>query len=100
MTYPHFLAPLDLGFTTLKNRTLMGSIHTGLEEAKNGYQKMAAYYGARAKGGVGLIVTGGISPNFAGRGSPYTAQLTFPWQVSKHRIVTDAVHKEDGKIVL
>ena len=69
--YPHLLSPLDLGFTTLKNRTLMGSMHTGLEESRDGYSKMAAYYAERARGGVGLIVTGGISPNFAGRVSPF-----------------------------
>jgi len=62
-TYPKLLAPLDLGFTTLKNRVLMGSMHTGLEEAADGYERMAAYFGERAKGGVGLIVTGGIGPN-------------------------------------
>ena len=64
--YPKLFEPLDLGFTTIKNRTLMGSMHTGLEELKNGYSKIAAYYAERAKGGAGLIVTGGISPNTAG----------------------------------
>ncbi len=67
--YPHLLAPLDLGFTTLRNRTLMGSMHTGLEEEKNGFERMAAFYAERARGGVGLIVTGGFSPNLAGRSS-------------------------------
>ncbi len=90
--YPHLLAPLDLGFTTLKNRVLMGSMHTGLEEAPDGYARMAAYYAERARGGVGLIVTGGIAPNFAGRVEPRAAQLSFPWQVAKHRPITDAVH--------
>ena len=69
--YPNLLSPLDLGFTKLKNRVIMGSMHTGLEEEKNGYERMAAYYEARAKGGVGLIVTGGISPNIAGWVGPF-----------------------------
>ena len=68
--YPHLLAPLDLGFTTLRNRTLMGSMHTGLEESPNGFEKMAAFFAERAKGGAGLIVTGGFAPNLAGRGAP------------------------------
>jgi 2,4-dienoyl-CoA reductase (NADPH2) len=98
--YPHLLAPLDLGFTTLANRVLMGSMHTGLEEAPDGYERMATYYAERAKGGVGLIVTGGIAPNFSGRVEPRGSQLSFPWQVSKHRIVTDAVPAAGGKIAL
>jgi 2,4-dienoyl-CoA reductase (NADPH2) len=98
--YPHLLAPLPLGFTTLKNRVLMGSMHTGLEEAPDGFNKLAAYYAARAKGGVGLIVTGGIAPNFAGRVEPRASQLSFPWQVAKHRIITDAVHAAGGKIAM
>jgi 2,4-dienoyl-CoA reductase (EC 1.3.1.34) len=98
--YPHLLAPLDLGFTTLRNRTLMGSMHTGLEEEPNGFEKMAAFFAERAKGGAGLIVTGGFAPNLAGRGSPKASQLSFPWQVGKHRIVTDAVHGAGGKICL
>ena len=69
-TYPHMLAPLDLGFTTLKNRVLMGSMHTGLEEVADGHERMAAYFGERAKGGVGLIVTGGIGPNSEGGTHP------------------------------
>jgi 2,4-dienoyl-CoA reductase (NADPH2) len=100
MNYPHLLAPLDLGFTTLKNRVLMGSMHTGLEEVKDGYQKMAAFYGERAKGGVGLIVTGGFSPNFRGRLSPFASQLSRSSQVKKHQIITDRVHAEGGKICL
>ena len=98
--YPHLLAPLDLGFTTLRNRTLMGSMHTGLEESPDGFEKMAAFFAERAKGGAGLIVTGGFAPNLAGRGSPKASQLSFPWQVGKHRIVTDAVHAAGGKICL
>ena len=98
--YPHLLAPLPLGFTTLKNRVLMGSMHTGLEEAPDGFNKLAAYYAARARGGVGLIVTGGIAPNFAGRVEPRASQLSFPWQVAKHRVITDAVHAAGGKIAM
>ena len=99
-SYPHLLAPLNLGFTTLANRVLMGSMHTGLEESPDGFSKLAAFYAARAKGGVGLIVTGGIAPNFAGRLEPRALQLSFPWQLSKHRIVTDAVHASGSKIAL
>ena len=98
--YPHLLAPLDLGFTSLKNRVLMGSMHTGLEEATNGFARLAAFYAERARGGVGLIVTGGFSPNLSGRAYPHAAQLSFPWQVGKHRLITDAVHAEGGKIAL
>jgi 2,4-dienoyl-CoA reductase (NADPH2) len=98
--FPHLLAPLDLGFTTLANRVLMGSMHTGLEEAPDGYERMAAFYAERAKGGVGLIVTGGIAPNFSGRIEPKGAQLSFPWQVARHRIITRAVHAAGGKIAL
>ncbi|MGH8800075.1 MAG: FAD-dependent oxidoreductase [Casimicrobiaceae bacterium] len=98
--YPHLLAPLPLGFTTLKNRVLMGSMHTGLEEAPNGFVKLAAFYAARARGGVGLIVTGGIAPNFSGRIDPRATQLSFGWQVAKHRAVTDAVHAAGGKIAM
>ncbi|HMA32766.1 MAG TPA: NADPH-dependent 2,4-dienoyl-CoA reductase [Casimicrobiaceae bacterium] len=98
--YPHLLAPLDLGFTTLPNRVLMGSMHTGLEEAPNGFERMAAFYAARARGGVGLIVTGGIAPNVAGRVEPRAAQLSFAWQVAKHRRITDAVHAAGGRIAL
>jgi len=98
--YPNLLAPLDLGFTTLRNRTLMGSMHTGLEEEKNGFERMAAFYGERARGGVGLIVTGGFAPNLAGRVYHFGSQLSFSWQVGKHRLITNAVHAEGGKIAL
>ena len=98
--YPHLLAPLDLGFTTLKNRVLMGSMHTGLEEAPDGFTRLATFYAERARGGAGLIVTGGFSPNLSGRIHPYSAQLSFSWQVGKHRQITDAVHDEGGKIAL
>ena len=98
--YPHLLAPLDLGFTTLPNRVLMGSMHTGLEESHDGFAKLAAFYAARARGGVALIVTGGIAPNFAGRVEPRASQLSFGWQVPKHRQVTDAVHEAGGRIAM
>ncbi|PKQ73013.1 NADPH-dependent 2,4-dienoyl-CoA reductase [Aeromonas sobria] len=98
--YPTLLTPLDLGFTQLRNRVLMGSMHTGLEEEKGGFDKLAAFYAERARGGVGLIVTGGIAPNLRGRLVPHGSQLSFPWQVSKHKKVTSAVHQEGGKIAL
>jgi 2,4-dienoyl-CoA reductase (NADPH2) len=98
--YPHLMAPLDLGFVTLRNRVLMGSMHTGLEEADDGFARMAAFYAARARGGVSLMVTGGIAPNFAGRLEPRASQLSFPWQVARHRRITDAVHGEGGRIAL
>ncbi len=98
--YPHLLAPLDLGFTTLANRTLMGSMHTGLEEEKNGFDKLAAFYEARAKGGVGMIVTGGISPNMRGRLTPFGCELSKSWHVKKHKKITTAVHKYQSKICI
>ncbi len=98
--YPNLLKPLDLGFTQLKNRVLMGSMHTGLEEEKGGFEKMAEYFAARARGGVGLMVTGGISPNFRGRLAPHSSQLSSRRQVKKHKIITEAVHQADGKICL
>ena len=98
--FPHLLQPLDLGFTTIKNRTLMGSMHTGLEEAKNGFERMAAYFSERARGQVGLIVTGGVAPNRQGWVAPFSGKLTTHREAKKHRIVTEAVHKEDGKICL
>lgn len=98
--YPKLFEPLNLGFTTLKNRVLMGSMHTGLEEEKNGFEKLAAYYGERAKGGVGLIVTGGIAPNIAGWVSPFASRLTNRRTAKKHKQITEAVHRHDGKICL
>src|SRR5438874_7708321 len=95
--YPHLLAPLNLGFTTLANRVLMGSMHTGLEEAPNGFEKLAAFYAARARGGVGLIVTGGIAPNFVGRLEPRASQLSSRSQAARHEVVTGAVHAEGGR---
>jgi 2,4-dienoyl-CoA reductase (NADPH2) len=98
--FPHLLAPLDLGFTQLANRTLMGSMHTGLEEEKGGFAKLAAFYEERAKGGVGLIVTGGVSPNKRGRVAPFGSELSHFWHVNKHKQVTEAVHKYPTKICL
>ena len=98
--YPHMLAPLDLGFTTLKNRVLMGSMHTGLEEVADGHERMAAYFGERAKGGVGLIVTGGIGPNTEGGTHFNTKKLVDEGDIAGHKQVTDEVHKYDGKICL
>ena len=92
--YPHLLAPLDLGFVTLPNRVLMGSMHVGLEEYPGGFERMAAFYAERARGGVGLIVTGGISPNDEGRPYPGGAKLSTAEEAEKHRVVTDAVHRE------
>ncbi len=98
--YPHMLAPLDLGFTTLKNRVLMGSMHTLLEEVPGGFPRLAAFYAERARGGVGLIVTGGISPNMAGRIIDGGIVLESDEDLPLHRQVTDAVHAEDGKILM
>ncbi|NOH98420.1 FAD-dependent oxidoreductase [Vibrio sp. 99-70-13A1] len=98
--YPHLLEPLDLGFTQLRNRVLMGSMHTGLEENKEGLHKLAAFYEERARGGVGLIVTGGFSPNLRGRLHPFSAEFSKPKHAKAHKVVTDAVHKHDGKIAL
>ena len=100
MKYKHIFEPLDLGFTTLKNRILMGSMHTGLEEEKNGIDKIAAYYAERAKGGVGLIVTGGISPNIQGWTGPFAARMSTKKHAKEHQKITNAVHKEGGKICM
>ncbi|WP_432753747.1 FAD-dependent oxidoreductase [Streptomyces sp. JL2001] len=98
--YPHLLSPLDLGFTTLPNRVLMGSMHVGLEEAEHGFERMAAFYAERARGGVGLIVTGGIAPNEAGRPWDGGAKLTTDEEVAEHRLITDAVHEAGGRIAM
>lgn len=98
--YPHLLQPLDLGFTTLKNRTLMGSMHTGLEEAKGGFHRLAAFFAERAKGDVGIIVTGGVAPNWEGWVKPFAARMTNNRHVQQHRIVTKAVHEAGGKIAM
>jgi len=99
-TYPHLLAPLDLGFTTLRNRVIMGSMHTGLEDRFFNYSKLAAFYRERAKGGVGLIVTGGISPNRQGWLLPFGGTMNFIGDIFNHRKVTRAVHEEGGKILM
>ncbi|GAM54797.1 2,4-dienoyl-CoA reductase [Vibrio ishigakensis] len=98
--YSHLLQPLDLGFTQLRNRVLMGSMHTGLEDSASGLAKLAAFYEERAKGGVGLIVTGGFSPNLRGRLYPTAAQFSRSKHAESHKIITEAVHKHDGKICL
>ena len=98
--FPHLLAPLDLGFTTLPNRVLMGSMHTGLEDRAEDYPKLAAYFAERAKGGVGLMVTGGIAPNAAGWTKPFAGTLSGRRHIARHRLVTDAVHAEGGRICM
>jgi 2,4-dienoyl-CoA reductase (NADPH2) len=98
--YPKLLEPLDLGFTTLRNRVLMGSMHTGLEEAENGHQRMAAFFAERARGGVGLIVTGGFGPNQRAATHEHTKVLATEADCADHRIITDAVHAEGGKICM
>lgn len=92
--------PLDLGFTTLPNRILMGSMHTGLEDKKKDYPKLAAYFAERAAGGAGLMVTGGIAPNIRGWLGPLSGMLNSRWQVGRHQLVTNAVHQEGGKICM
>ena len=98
--YPNLLAPLDLGFTQLKNRVLMGSMHTGLEESKDGHYRMAAFFAERAKGGVGLIVTGGIGPNTEGGTHSACKNLQCQQDINDHQVITDAVHQNGGKICL
>ncbi|WP_313385198.1 NADPH-dependent 2,4-dienoyl-CoA reductase [Pantoea sp.] len=98
--YPALFAPLDLGFTQLRNRFLMGSMHTGLEEHPEGAQRLAAFYGERAREGVALIVTGGVAPNAQGVAIKHGATLVSPEQCDWHRPITDAVHAEGGKIAL
>ena len=99
-SFPHLFAPLDLGFTSLKNRVLMGSMHTGLEDRAKDYPKLAAYFAERARGGVGLIVTGGIAPNRAGWVAPLAGKLSAGREVHRHKLVTEAVHAEGGKICM
>ena len=98
--YPNLMAPLDLGFTTLRNRSLMGSMHTGLEEQPGGFERMAAYFAERARGGVGLMVTGGIAPNDEGGVYSGAAKLSTAEEAEKHVVVTRAVHEAGGKICL
>ena len=99
-SFPSLLAPLDLGFCTLPNRVLMGSMHTGLEDKRKDFPKLAAYFAERARGGVGLMVTGGFSPNITGWLVPFSGKLSWRWEVGKHRQVTSAVHAEGGRICL
>ena len=98
--YPHLFRPLELGFTTLRNRVLMGSMHTGLEDRASDFPKLAAYFAERAAGGVGLIVTGGFAPNIVGWLKPFASRMSMPWHPRRHRQVTSAVHAHDGKICL
>jgi len=98
--FPKLFQPLDLGFTQLKNRVIMGSMHTGLEEHKDGMERMAAFFGERARGGVGLIVTGGFGPNQEGATHPQTNLIQSEEDALKHRVITDAVHKDDSKICM
>jgi 2,4-dienoyl-CoA reductase (NADPH2) len=98
--FPHLLAPLDLGFMTLRNRVLMGSMHTGLEDRAGDYPKLAAYFAERARGGVALMVTGGIAPNAAGWTKPFAGTLSGRRHLARHRLVTAAVHEEGGRICM
>jgi NADH:flavin oxidoreductases, Old Yellow Enzyme family len=100
MNYPNLFAPLDLGHVTLPNRILMGSMHTGLEDKASDYDKLAAYFAERARGGVGLMVTGGISPSIEGWLKPFGGRLTMPWHKPRHRKLTGAVHAEGGRICM
>lgn len=96
--YPHLFRPLDLGFTTVRNRVLMGSMHTGLEDRAKDFPRLAAYFAERAAGGVGLIVTGGFSPNLVGWLKPFGGKLSWPWEARPHKFVTKAVHEHGAKI--
>ena len=98
--YPYLLSPLDLGFTTLRNRVVMGSMHTGMEDKAEQFPELAAFYAERARGGVGLIITGGFAPTLEGTLYPRASKLTSRREVDRHRQVTDAVHAEGGKIAL
>ena len=98
--YPHLMSPIDLGFATLPNRVVMGSMHLGLEEAPDGFERMAAFYAERARGGVGLIVTGGIAPNHSGRPFETGATMTTEKDVNEHQLITRAVHEAGGRIVM
>ena len=100
MNFPRLFSPLDLGHTTLPNRILMGSMHTGLEDKSSDYDKLAAYFAERARGGVGLMVTGGIAPSIQGWLKPFGGRLTMPWHVARHRKLTHAVHAEGGKLCM
>ena len=100
MTYSHLFSPIDLGPLQLPNRILMGSMHTGLEEARNGFERLARFYATRAEGEVGLIVTGGIAPNRQGWLSPFAAKMSSSSEARKHRVITRAVHDAGGKIAM
>mgnify|MGYP001603877216 CR=1 FL=1 len=100
MRYPNLFTPLDLGFATLPNRVLMGSMHTGLEDHARDYDKLAAYFAERARGGVGLMVTGGIAPSIQGWLAPFGGRLSMRLQGSLQRKGTRAVHAEGGRICL
>jgi 2,4-dienoyl-CoA reductase (NADPH2) len=100
MTYPNLLSPLDLGFTTLRNRVVMGSMHTGLEDRAHHIDRLAEYFAERARGGVGLIITGGYAPNRTGWLLPLASELVSSAQAQRHRRITSAVHQADGKILL
>jgi len=100
MHYPHLFAPLDLGHVTLPNRILMGSMHTGLEDKAADFDKLASYFAERARGGVGLMVTGGIAPSIEGWLKPFGGRMTLPWHRPRHRKITQAVHAEGGRICM
>ena len=98
--YPTLLSPIKVGQVELRNRTLMGSMHTGLEEVRGGFERLAKYFAERARGEVGIIVTGGVAPNREGWVKPFSAKLTKRSEAKKHRLITDAVHREGGLICL
>lgn len=98
--FPHLFRPLDLGHCILPNRILMGSMHTGLEDRRRDFPRLAAYFSERARAGVGLIVTGGIAPNLSGWIKPFSGKLSWPWEAYKHRLLTEAVHAEGGRICM
>ena len=98
--YPNLLAPLDLGFVKLRNRVLMGSMHTGLEDRARDFARLAAYFAERARGQVGLIVTGGIAPNIVGWAKPFAGKLSWRGEVPRHRAIADAVHREGGHVCM
>ena len=98
--YPKLFEPLNIGFTSLKNRFVMGSMHTGLEDSEKNFSKLAAFYGERAEGGVGLIVTGGFSPNKTGWFLPFSSKLSSHSEVARHQTLTSRVHAAGGKMAL
>ncbi|WP_144707554.1 NADPH-dependent 2,4-dienoyl-CoA reductase [Dermacoccus nishinomiyaensis] len=100
MSYEHLLSPLDVGGITLKNRVMMGSMHTGFEDKAKDFPQLARYFAARAEGGVALMVTGGFAPNITGQLGPMGSMLTAKRQLGRHKLVTDAVHEHDGRIVM